>query len=119
MSLHFEPLTIPTATIVPTDRDSYLQTCGDDSLRRRVLNFLQSRNISGMDELEITADGSTIRLQGVVASQHAKHLCLECCRHVAGVMTVIDNVTVEKLNQDQDSDSSRSKPSLTLPKRPR
>lgn len=115
MSLHFESPMISAATIVPTDRDSYLQTCGDDSLRRRVLNFLQSRNISGMDELEITADGSTIRLQGVVASQHAKHLCLECCRHVAGVMTVIDNVTVE----NQDFDSRRSNSSLTLSKRPR
>lgn len=119
MSLHFEPTMISAATIVPTERDNYPQTCGDDSLQRRVLNFLQSRNISGADELDISADGDTITLRGIVASQHAKRLCLECCRHVAGVMKVIDYVTVEKLKQDQDSDPTGSNPSLTLSKRPR
>lgn len=119
MSLNFEPPMNSAATIVPTERDNHSQTFGDDSLRRRVLNFLQGRNISGVDELEIMADGNTITLQGKVASQSAKRLCLECCRHVAGVMTVIDHVTVEKLKQDQDTESTGSKPSHMLPKRPR
>jgi len=119
MALQFEPPAVLSATIVPTEVDGHPLCCGDDSLQRRVLNFLQSRNILGVDELDIAADGGTITLRGIVASQDAKRLCLECCRHVAGVMTVIDQVTVETLKQDQDSDSTGSKPSLALPKRPR
>ena len=111
------PPTIPLATTIPTESENSSQCCGDYSLGRRVRNFLQGRNIPGVDGLDITANGSTVTLQGRLPSQNAKRLCIECCRYVAGVTKVIDNVTVEKLQQDSDTPSCET--SVTPPRRPR
>lgn len=117
MPLQVEPPTIQPATTIPTDSDRSSKCCGNDSLQRRVWNFLHCREVPGVDELDIAVDGNTVTLRGILPSQNAKRLCLDCCRHVAGVVRVIDNVTVEKLQQDSDTTVCES--SLTPPRRPR
>lgn len=66
-------------------------------LTRRVIHFMSDRQIPGWEELHLDAEGGTILISGRLPSTHSKWLCLECCRHVAGVVAVIDRVAVVDL----------------------
>ena len=39
--------------------------------------------------------GGTVVVSGMLHSRHAKWLCLECCRHVAGVIKLVDRIKVQ------------------------
>ena len=67
----------------------------DESLNRRVLNFLQSRQLPQSQELAVESHFGTLVISGKLASRHDKWLCLECCRRVAGVVKLIDHVRVQ------------------------
>ncbi len=99
MSIQAESPGAYLAITLSTACDKSSQCSGDDVLERRVWNFLHCRNIPGMDELAVLADSNTVTLGGSLPSQQVKDHCLECCRHVAGVIRVIDNVTIGKLHQ--------------------
>jgi hypothetical protein len=49
--------------------------------------------IPELQGIHVTVFGNTAVLRGKVGSSHVKRLCLECCRHVPGVMKVIDDLT--------------------------
>ena len=66
----------------------------DGELRRRIVNFLHSRNVPGVQQVRIDAAAGTIFLQGRVPSTEARRLCVECCRRVAGVIRLIDGLEV-------------------------
>ena len=63
-------------------------------LRQRVLRFLQSRGICGMEDVRVGVDGGVVVLRGRIASAHDRWLCVSCVCRVAGVLHVIDQLEV-------------------------
>lgn len=66
----------------------------DRDLVRRVAIYLTARGIADVNSLEIKACGGIVTLQGRVASMRERALCLNCCQRVAGVLHVIDELSV-------------------------
>jgi len=66
---------------------------GDD-LQQRVVNFLRGRGVPESHSLKVEADRGTVIIRGSLPSPNAKWLCLG---HVAGVITLVDEVSVEPL----------------------
>lgn len=66
----------------------------DRDLELRVANYLVGRQIQALRQVEVEADHGTVTLRGLVHSFHQKQLCLNCCRRVAGVVELIDQVEV-------------------------
>ena len=66
----------------------------NDELARRVRIFLSSRHHSSFRHLDIEAEGGTVTVRGRVSSFYEKQLTYQCCRHVAGVFSIIDQVDV-------------------------
>jgi len=64
----------------------------DALLRRRVLNYL-SQLMPEMDRIDIDVHQGTVVLKGTVATDSMRWRCVDCCRHVAGVLTVIDRLS--------------------------
>jgi osmotically-inducible protein OsmY len=63
------------------------------NLRSRIVTSLQER-IPNSQGVRVTVFGSTAVLRGTLSLAHDKRLCLECCRHVPGVIRVIDELVV-------------------------
>ncbi len=66
----------------------------DRNLKHRIELFLQQKGVSSLPRLSIEVEGGQVMLRGTVRSFHERQLCL-CCRHVAGVLQVIDELKVE------------------------
>ena len=66
------------------------RTIDDFDLRRRIVNFLYSRQLTGISRLRIETSGERVTVRGSFASKRARELCLELIRHVKGVFTVDD-----------------------------
>jgi osmotically-inducible protein OsmY len=73
----------PSAT-VEADRD----------LERRVTSFLAARHVPGLRYLAVKATGGVVTVSGQVLTFYEKQLCNQCCRRVAGVMELINAVSV-------------------------
>jgi osmotically-inducible protein OsmY len=66
----------------------------DGDLKRRVVNYLFERRVASLRSIEVTAQAGRVTLQGRVGSFYEKQLCIHCCRRVAGVRQLVDNVLV-------------------------
>jgi hypothetical protein len=66
----------------------------DVDLEHRLANFLYQRNVPDGDCVRLDARGGVVIVSGELPTQHAKWLCIECCRRVAGVLKVVDELTV-------------------------
>lgn len=66
----------------------------EELLARRTTSFLYSRGLCDKGQVVVKADGGMVILCGQLPSPKAKRLCLECCRRVAGVMGVVDQLRV-------------------------
>jgi osmotically-inducible protein OsmY len=44
--------------------------------------------------IQVEIHNGTAILRGTVPSQSAKWRCVDCCRHVAGILNVIDHLVV-------------------------
>jgi osmotically-inducible protein OsmY len=66
----------------------------DGELRRRVFDYLRRRGIRGSDTVRLTVGNGSVLLEGNVTSSFVKRRCVDCCRHVAGVINVIDRLVV-------------------------
>lgn len=69
-----------------------IATIRDEVLVRRVTLCLLTRGLCGAEQVAIKAVGGTVILCGELASRESKLECLECCRHVAGVVRVVDQL---------------------------
>ena len=67
----------------------------DQELRRRLVNALHSRGPHDELELQIEATGGVVVLRGRYSTDSSKRLCLECCRHVPGVLRLVDQLEVQ------------------------
>ncbi|QGJ69887.1 Hypothetical protein PBC10988_15740 [Planctomycetales bacterium 10988] len=66
----------------------------DQSLQRRVANYLNDRN-PALKDLEVEVDGGVVTLRGRVQTRYDKEVGEACCRRVAGVLSLIDQVDVQ------------------------
>jgi len=69
------------------------ETLRGQDLQWRIAACLRER-IPDFPGIHIAACGSTALLRGDVRTSAEKQLCLDCCRHVPGVMRVVDELTV-------------------------
>ncbi len=67
----------------------------DDDLKTRLVNFLNSRAVPGRELVHLNVRSGTVVVRGPLKSAHAKWLCIECCRHVAGVIRLIDELVID------------------------
>jgi osmotically-inducible protein OsmY len=66
----------------------------DRDLERRVANYLFGYKMPALREIDIESDRGTVTLRGEVFSFHQKQLCINCCRRVAGVIRLVDEIQV-------------------------
>lgn len=66
----------------------------DRDLERRVINFLVGRQVPSLRQIAVEADRGTVTMRGRVYSFHHKQLCINCCTRVAGVLRLVDELTV-------------------------
>jgi hypothetical protein len=64
-------------------------------LERRIVNVLHARGVPGLAGLQLHADRGHVILKGTFPSPRAQWLCVECCRHVPGVIAVVDLTSVD------------------------
>lgn len=74
--------------------DAAWQRKHDGGIERRVLAYLSFRGIEGLDLLTLRVISGNVVLDGIVPSLSEKRRLCECCRHVAGVLNVIDRIVV-------------------------
>ena len=67
----------------------------DNELEQRLANFLYQRGVPGADCVRLDVYGGVVAVSGELPTRYAKWLCIECCRRVAGVIKIIDQMKVE------------------------
>jgi osmotically-inducible protein OsmY len=65
----------------------------ESDLKRRVSACLKTR-LPRLEGIEVTVMGNTVILRGALLSAEEKRHCYECCRHVPGVMRVMEEIVV-------------------------
>jgi osmotically-inducible protein OsmY len=78
---------VPATTLQPPD-------ARDHDLECRVRNYLSSRQMPKLRQVEVVACNGTVMLRGRLASFYEKQLCLHCAGRVAGVIRLIDDLEV-------------------------
>ena len=66
----------------------------DQDCTPRVTTFLLAHQIPALRRVQVQATGGSVILQGTLRSFYQKQLCMNCCRHVAGVIEVVDRLAV-------------------------
>ena len=66
----------------------------DDDLEHRILEFLQVRGVADLANIRVKVSGGVATVRGRLSSSHEKQVFLECCRHVAGVVRVVEQTKV-------------------------
>jgi osmotically-inducible protein OsmY len=67
----------------------------DQNLKRRLLSTLLARQVPGLLTIRINVQHGVVLVQGSLPSAQARRLCLECTRHVAGVMDLKEELTID------------------------
>jgi len=80
------------STTVSNEIDRFDQA-EDTELERRIVNFLHLR-LPDLSTVKVETHHGTAILHGTVPSSSVQCRCLDCCRHVAGVLNVIDRLSV-------------------------
>jgi osmotically-inducible protein OsmY len=63
-------------------------------LEWRIRACLRERLPGLNGDVYITVIGGTAAVRGTVRSLHDKSTCIECCRHVPGVLRVVDDLVI-------------------------
>ena len=90
---------VPTTSYcLNQNRDDMIKTNRYDSmedlkLQRRIVSYLHLR-LPDIGSLEVEAQHGTATLRGDVSSMSIYWRCLDCCRRVAGVLNVVDQLVV-------------------------
>ncbi len=69
----------------------------DRDLEHYVAVRLMDRNIAALRQVVVRADSGTVTLRGTVTSYYQKQLCIQACRAVPGVVTLVDEVEVASI----------------------
>lgn len=76
-------------------RSAVERTKSDRDLERRVVNYLWSKHVASLRHVNVEADNGVITVSGQVRSFYEKQLVSHCCRRVAGVVSMVDDVAVD------------------------
>ncbi len=63
-------------------------------LRQRILGYLASLNVRSLRRLEVSADGGTVTIAGLVWTFYEKQLAISCCLRDSSATRLVDQVTV-------------------------
>lgn len=66
----------------------------DDDVRKRVARFLSSRHYPTFRKLAIDVKHGAVTLTGEVQSYYEKQVAMTSCQHVAGVLSLVDEIDV-------------------------
>ncbi|MBC8873609.1 MAG: BON domain-containing protein [Planctomycetes bacterium] len=66
----------------------------NEELTQRAIYSLHSRGVRGVERIAVKVTGGVVIVSGQLPSPDAKRLCLECCRRVAGVIRIVDQLHV-------------------------
>jgi hypothetical protein len=81
----------------------------DRELGSRIQMFLEAR-CPHLPPLEVAVSGDSIFLQGQMRSDSERRLALACCTRVAGVLKLVDRLTVVQDNGGAEDEASNSAP---------
>ena len=70
----------------------------DETLSRRVSNYLSTRHFPEFRELLVDASNGNVTLTGTLTSHYQKQVALTSCRRVAGVLCMVDRIKVCSTN---------------------
>ena len=70
------------------------QVVSAKNLKRRIMNFLASRDRASLQQLQVDVQGGVVVLRGRVRSYREKQFIHHCCSRVAGVLRVVDGLHV-------------------------
>ncbi len=87
-----EPADQPAIIPAPTHFAAGDAAFGHD-VARRIAACLRER-MAELKGIHVAAFGNTAVLRGEVRTAEEKRLCVECCRHVPGVMKIVNDLTV-------------------------
>ena len=74
--------------------DSPEAVSDDRDLERRVISFLETKHVPTLRHVTVKADAGVVTLSGQVHTFYEKQLCNQCCRRVAGVRQLLNEVIV-------------------------
>lgn len=66
----------------------------DRELTRRILHTLCCHGILEVESRNVRVAGGVVTIRGQFPSERERWVCLEFCRHVAGVLRVVDQCQV-------------------------
>ncbi len=69
----------------------------DRDLEHRVMMRLMDRSSAASRQAIVRADHGTVTIRGTVTSFYQKQLCIEACRAVPGVESLVDEVEVASI----------------------
>jgi hypothetical protein len=75
-------------------RDLPASADADRELERRIIGFLEAKHVPALRYLGVKAHSGVVTLTGRVYTFYEKQLCNQCCRRVAGVQQLINDVDV-------------------------
>jgi len=73
----------------------------DRDLERRLVNYLLGYKMPALRQVRVEVDNGTVVLRGTVSSYHQRQLCINCCRRVAGVIKLVDQIHVVAASDPQ------------------
>jgi osmotically-inducible protein OsmY len=83
-----------SSDIVPVPQQFAEGNTGEGrDLQRRIMACLKDR-FPALRGVHVTVIGGTADLRGEVSSKTDKRLCVEYCRHVPGVLKIVDELIV-------------------------
>ncbi|HWA99484.1 MAG TPA: BON domain-containing protein [Pirellulales bacterium] len=66
----------------------------DRDLERRIINYLTASHVPGARRLKVKASNGLVTLSGTLRSFYQKQLCCHVVRRVAGVVQLVDQLSV-------------------------
>ena len=67
----------------------------DDDIRQRVSRFLHNRHFSAFRHIVVEVEHGSVTLSGCVRSFYEKQVVMTTCQRVAGVLSLIDQISVQ------------------------
>jgi len=75
----------------------------DCDLQRRVRAFLAGRHHQALRRLRVDVEADAVVLSGTVPTFHQRQVAVECAKHVAGVLRVVDRLNVSDLPEERQA----------------
>ena len=66
----------------------------DRDLEQRIVGYLARRHVPSLRQLAVEARNGIVTIRGQVRSFYEKQLSSHCCRRVAGVVQLVDEIDV-------------------------